>query len=485
MPIVHSFQTPPQVITALNQLRHLPGCLLMESSRLLEAQNGKSLGRYSFLMADPVERFRCDDVSSVPQELAKIDAAVEEFAANRIADLPPMQGGVAGLFSYDLNRAFEQIPAPAIDEFKTPLLSAGCYDVVLAWDHKTDSAWLISHGLHNDAADRRDYFLDLLNAAPVTPAASHLGNALDRESLAQQYEVAGPEGLTSNFSREQYLDAIAKSIDYINAGDIFQVNFAQRLLVEANCDSVELYRRLRACNPAPFGGYYDFGGCGFEAGQLISASPERLVSVREGLVETRPIKGTRVRTGRPMVDLHHQEKLLSSEKDRAENTMIVDLMRNDLSRICTDDSVKVTQLCQIENYQSVMHLVSAVEGQLKCGRTSASSDRCRPSELLSAVFPGGSITGAPKVRAMEIIAELEPTARGAYCGSLGYFGFDGSVDLNILIRTVTASRGWWQIPVGGGIVTQSKPASEYKETWTKAAGLLSACWGHAAKVEPR
>lgn len=168
-----------------------------------------------------------------------------------------------------------------------------------------------------------------------------------------------------------------------------------------------------------------------------------------------------------MVDINASRKLEASEKDRAENTMIVDLMRNDLSRICTDDSVRVTQLCEIENYQSVMHLVSAIEGQLKDGR-------CLPSELLRAIFPGGSITGAPKVRAMEIIAEFEPDARGAYCGSLGYFSSSGSADLNILIRTITASKGWWQIPVGGGIVSQSIPRLEYEETWTKAAGMLSA-----------
>ena len=371
-----------------------------------------------------------------------------------------MQGGIAGLFSYDLNRAFEAVDAPNCDEFETPLIALGLYDVVLAWDHELDRAWLISNGWKSNADDRMAFFLERLKKPLV-----QLEHAPQKNSTLQidgQFAVPGPAGLASNFSKEGYIDAVSKSIDYIYAGDIFQVNIAQRLLLQANCDSVELYERLRTRNPAPFAAYFDYGD-----GQVVSASPERLISVRDGIVETRPIKGTRSRTGRPMVDIQASEKLSASEKDRAENTMIVDLMRNDLSRICLDDSVTVTQLCEIEVYQSVMHLVSAVEGKLH-------AESNKPSEILKAVFPGGSITGAPKVRAMEIIAELEPSARGAYCGSLGYFAANGSADLNILIRSITASKGHWQIPVGGGIVSQSRPESEYDETWTKAAGMLSA-----------
>ena len=253
---------------------------------------------------------------------------------------------------------------------------------------------------------------------------------------------------------------------------MFQINLAQQLRLPSNCSSQELFLRLCECNPAPFSGYFDFEVPGFERTQIVSASPERLVSVRDRVVETRPIKGTRPRTGQPMVDIHAREELLSSVKDIAENTMIVDLMRNDLSRVCDDDSVVVGQLCQLEEYASVLHLVSSVEGKLR--------QDCDLADLIAAVFPGGSITGAPKVRAMEIIAQLEPEVRGAYCGSMGYLGFDGAADLNILIRTVTAQQGWWQIPVGGGIVSQSSPESEYEETWTKAAGML-----RAASMKPR
>ncbi len=411
-------------------------------------------------MADPVESIRCESVDDAREALAEVDKLLLQYSTATIDGLPPMQGGVAGMFSYDLNRAFENIAAPATDEFETPLIAVGLYDVVLAWDHENEKAWLISQGWGRDAGQRTQFFLNLLQRDEFD--ADDECSPDEPEQIESQHEVPGPKGLTSNFSREDYLAAVDKAIEYIYAGDIFQVNVAQRLLQKAECSSVELYKRLRHCNPAPFGGYFDFGG-----GQLVSASPERLVSVRNGLVETRPIKGTRSRTGQPIVDINASRKLEASEKDRAENTMIVDLMRNDLSRICTDDSVKVTQFCEIENYQSVMHLVSAIEARLK-------NDRCSVTELMRAIFPGGSITGAPKVRAMEIIAELEPNARGAYCGSLGYFGADGSVDLNILIRTITAAKGWWQIPVGGGIVSQSVSKSEYDETWTKAAGMLSA-----------
>ncbi len=208
-------------------------------------------------------------------------------------------------------------------------------------------------------------------------------------------------------------------------------------------------------------GYFDWG-----AGQIVSASPERFVAVRDRQVETRPIKGTRPRFQRAEADLFTGDELQASAKDHSENVMIVDLLRNDLSRVCLPESVQVTQLCGLETYEYVQHLVSVVQGELAAGKTAI--------DLICASFPGGSITGAPKVRAMEIISELEGTARGAYCGSLGFIGFDGNLDLSILIRTITCTRGWWQFPVGGGIVAASDPQTEYEETWHKANGLLRA-----------
>ena len=403
----------------------------------------------------------------------------------RLPDLPPFQGGAAGLLSYDLGRSFESVPPPAVDEFHVPAVAMGFYDVVVAFDHVAGRAWIISQGLPEiEPSRRRRRAVERLaqlrgwigggctecwdgsctcwgGSCTATPGAAVQLPPQRMHQLAPQYPVAGVSGVTSNFSKQGYLDAVQRVIDYIYAGDVFQVNISQRLLAPARDDSVSLYRRLRRCNPAPMAGYFDLGQF-----QILSASPERFVRVDNGQVETRPIKGTRPRSGDPAVDRAAEAELLKSEKDLAENVMIVDLLRNDLSRVCTAQSIHVSQLCAVEACQYVLHLVSAV-----CGRLRA---ECSPLDLIRAAFPGGSITGAPKVRAMEIIAELEPTARGAYCGALGYLGFDGSADLNILIRTITAGRGWWQFPVGGGVVAQSFPEQEYEETWHKAEGLLRA-----------
>ena len=465
------------VETALQRLSSLPGCLLLESAKPEGASQPKTLGRYSFAMADPFESVVVPVGGQQP--LAKIESLLKKYSAEPIAGLPPMQGGVAGMFGYDLNRSFEKVGSAEHDEFELPAMVVGAYDVVIAWDHFENKTWLISQGFPETnpaarkkrAAQRADFFEGLLlGDEPVVPSSKSPAPSqeLTASCLAPQFSCGHPvlDKLTSDFSAEDYVAAVQKCIDYIVAGDVFQINLSQRLMHPATTDSVTLYQRLRACNPAPFSCYFDMAGISKTDAQIISASPERLVSVRERTVETRPIKGTRPRTGQPMVDLREQERLVASQKDRAENVMIVDLMRNDLASVCQDDSICVTQLCQPEAYQSVLHLVSAVEGKLR-----PESSLC---DLLAAIFPGGSITGAPKIRAMEIIAELEPTSRGAYCGSVGYLGFDGSADLNILIRTITASKGWWQVPVGGGVVVQSDPDAEYKETWTKAASMLQA-----------
>jgi para-aminobenzoate synthetase component 1 len=271
----------------------------------------------------------------------------------------------------------------------------------------------------------------------------------------------GHRGVSSNFDRPGYLAAVRRAVEYIHAGDCFQVNLSQRLLCGATEPPLDLYARLRERNPAPFAGYFDLGDF-----VVLSASPERFLRIEDGLVQTRPIKGTRPRGATPEEDENRRAELLRSAKDRAENVMIVDLLRNDLGRVCAYGSVEVTALCQLETYRTVHHLVSEVRGRLRPGLGAV--------DLLRAAFPGGSVTGAPKVRAMEIIAELEPTARGPYCGALGYVGFDGAMDTNILIRTITAGKGWLQFPVGGGVVADSDPEAEYAETLHKAEGMLRA-----------
>jgi para-aminobenzoate synthetase component 1 len=460
VPLVKELSPAPDVEAAFLRLSRQPHCLFLDS-----ALRHPSLGRYSFLAADPWRWHTiAAEESCDPFDALKLPA---EATTQAVAGLPPFQGGIAGLLSYDFNCQLERIPPPQHDEFGLPILAVGWYDTVLAFDHAQHRAWIISQGLpetepglRRQRAQSRLEQLDRWLAEPLKAEQRSLkANALSRENLAPQFAVPGPPGLTSNFSADGYREAVQKCIDYIYAGDIFQVNFAQRLLYPAADDSASLYLRLRNRNPATFAAYLDLGHA-----QIVSASPERFLSIRDGMVEARPIKGTRRRSHWPEADLFTGDELLESEKDRAENVMIVDLLRNDLSQVCDANSVRVTQLCGLESYQFVQHLVSVVQGRLSPGKT--------PLDAIRAAFPGGSIVGAPKVRAMEIIAELEPTARGAYCGSLGYIGFDGAMDFNILIRTITAAGGWWQIPVGGGIVAQSNPSHEYEETWHKAEGML-------------
>jgi len=465
LPIVEELHPAPDAEAAFLAFSRHAHCLFLDS-----ALRDDHVGRYSFLTADPYTFLTVAADGS--DGLTKLSEHLPLGPPSR-KDLPPWQGGAAGLFSYDLGRSLERIAAPQFDEFKVPAMAFGLYDTVVSFDHQQGRAWIVSQGFpEQDMQARRERahhrvntFRTWLNTPPVDNAPRPSSpdeeaiTRVSRDELARQFPVGDMDGLTSNFSADHYRRMIRRGVEYIEEGDVFQVNLAQRLLHPANDDSVSLYRRLRRRNPATFAGYFDLGDW-----QIVSASPERLVQLRAGQVEARPIKGTRQRIAQPEADLFAADDLRQSEKDRAENIMIVDLLRNDLARVCTPDSVQVTQLCGLESYAFVQHLVSVVRGRLADGRDAL--------DLIRATFPGGSITGAPKVRAMEIIAELEKTARGPYCGSLGYIGFDGTLDLSILIRTITAGRGWWQMPVGGGIVAQSDPQLEYEETWHKARGLL-------------
>jgi para-aminobenzoate synthetase component 1 len=464
LPLVELLPESLSAVDAFRRLARIPHVIFFDS-----AAADPRLGRYSFISADP---FRWAERSVADGDaLSTIEELLAGYSTTTRSDLPPFQGGVAGLLGYELGRTLEPVPAARHDDLATPVLAVGAYDVVLAFDHIERRAWIISQGFPKldpaarraRAAARLAQFRQLLAAplpacglAPVQDPALRLSIKL----LAPQFDV-GHAGVTSNLSAEDYRRMITRGVEYVHAGDVFQVNLAQRLLAPAETNSVDLYLRLRERNPAPYAGYLDIGPW-----QIASASPECFLTVRDRQVETRPIKGTRGRSHRPEADLFAGDDLRASEKDRAENVMIVDLMRNDLSRVCRADSVHVAQLCRLETYAFVQHLVSVVRGELR--------PECTPIDLLRASFPGGSVTGAPKVRAMQIIAELEPTARGPYCGSLAWLGFDGQMDASILIRTITAGRGWWQLPVGGGIVADSDPDDEYRETWHKARGLLQA-----------
>jgi para-aminobenzoate synthetase component 1 len=461
VPLVEELAPAPDPWDAAGRLADWPHLLFLDS-----AATDSPFGGYSFITADPFAWLTSRGREDNP--FPRLAEGLARWRTETIAGLPPFQGGAAGLFGYDLCHHIERLPRPRFDEFALPDLAVGFYDWALAFDHRENRAWLISTGLpeaqprrrRDRAARRLGAVRRRLRAAPaeVRPPADP---PLPASSLCRQYPLPLLSRLTSNFDRDGYLGAVRRAIEYVHAGDCFQVNVAQRLLHPATLGPTELYGRLRARNAAPFAGLFDLGGA-----VVASASPERFLRVAGGEVETRPIKGTRPRGATPEEDRARADQLLASAKDRAENIMIVDLMRNDLGRVCRYGTVRVPAVCRLESYRYVHHLVSEVRGRLRPGLGAV--------DLLKAAFPGGSVTGAPKVRAMEIIAELEPTARGPYCGALGYVGFDGTADTNILIRTFTMARGWVQFPVGGGIVADSDPRREYEETLHKAEGLVRA-----------
>jgi para-aminobenzoate synthetase component 1 len=447
LPLVEELIPAPEPWEVARRLAHLPHLLFLDS-----ADRDPPFARYSYVAAAPREWIQIDSTTHA-DPLGMLARRIASEPAPTIAGVPPFQGGLAGLFGYGLCHTLERIPWPRVDEFHTPDLAVGVYDWVISFDHHLGRAWLVSH----TGAVRE--IRDLLSRPPQTPVIAPSHHSI---IPSFQHPLPGFRGVTSNFDRSGFEVAVRRAVEYIRAGDCFQVNLSQRLLTPLTMPPLELYSRLRERNPAPFAGYFDLGDFA-----IASASPERFLSLSStGDVETRPIKGTRPRGRTPAEDDAHRHDLLASPKDRAENVMIVDLMRNDLGRVCEYGSVRVAQVCQLETYRTVHHLVSEIVGKLRSKMTAV--------DLLRAAFPGGSVTGAPKVRAMEIIAELEPTARGPYCGSLGYIGFDGVMDTNILIRTFTLGRGWAQFPVGGGIVADSNPAAEYEETLHKAAGLLRA-----------
>lgn len=433
--------------------------------------------RYSFLTADPLAICRIDDVSVGDRPFQTI-RSWQTRMPSMPNDAPPFCGGVGGLMSYEIGQAFEVLPRPANDHFQTPVLLAGLYDWALVWDHLVDqlTVWVLNiseaeASLQPNAQlqERRDWILERLPSEGKRSKVDSLVTQVPLEHSLQETEpglVSGDEvsqvevDWESVFKPTEYLEAVQRVIDYIGAGDIFQANLSQQLTGDWSGSAVDLFAGVRALNPAPFCGLLtapDFS--------VVSASPERFLRVDSaGRVESRPIKGTRRRQLSPVADLLVGEELKSSIKDRAENVMIVDLLRNDISRVCEVGSVKVTGVCELEVFETVQHLVSTVVGQLRAD--------CDVWDLCSASLPGGSITGAPKIRAMEIIAELEPVVRGAYCGNLFYCGPDGDFDSSILIRTFTLKDGRVQFPVGGGVVSDSNPADEYQETLHKASGML-------------
>jgi para-aminobenzoate synthetase component 1 len=472
-PLVEELLPAPDPLEACARFQGLPFLLFLDS-----ATDPEQLGRYSFLAADPATAVRSKSLLTqqlvdgswirvAADPLAHLRALLAPHATEPRTDLPPFQGGAAGYVGYDWGMMLERVPRPRYDDLAVPDVLLGLYDWVIAWDHAARRAWVISTGMpdrgaagERRAAERLSFVRKRL-AGKATERRNG-GMGMRPQASAPSYGVPDAPGVRSNFTHAGYLDAVGQVIDYVFAGDIFQANLSQRLEAPLVGTPLELYRRLRRRNPAPFSAYLDFGDL-----VIASSSPERFLRVQPGgQVETRPIKGTRPRGLGPEHDAALARALVESDKDRAENVMIVDLLRNDLSRVCRAGTVRVPELFAVEHYATVHHLVSTIVGEL--------APEHDPLDLLRAAFPGGSITGAPKVRAMQIIAELEPTQRAVYCGSIGYLSRTGALDASIVIRTCLVLGRAVYAQVGGGIVADSDPEQEYRETLDKARGLIAA-----------
>lgn len=460
-------------------------------SFLLESALGSDrLGRYSWVGLDPFlvleskngivkicsenseKIFNCNPFDIMAQILEGYKMPSHETPV-------PFWGGAVGFFSYDLGRQIEVLPDTAEDDLDTPDLLLGFYDAVIAIAHRTGQVYICSTGLPLTgeegwarAQSRAQALNRILTSYPYS-LKEHNNISQERgtpftvrgatNTMAEMNGVSFAS-IHSHFEKDSYCLAVQQAREYIAAGDIFQVNLSQRLTAEINIPSWELYNRLRRINPAPFASFLNYPGL-----NVVGASPERFLSLSGRRVETRPIKGTRPRGRDEASDLAMREELWNSSKDRAELTMIIDLERNDLGRVCEIGTVRVPELFCLEEYPTVFHLVSTVVGELAPGRNVV--------DLLRAAFPGGSITGAPKIRAMEIIDELEPVRRGIYTGSIGWIGYHGDIDLNIVIRTFVIKDGNAHVQVGGAVTADSIPEKEYEETLDKARALIKALMG--------
>ncbi|WP_243137277.1 aminodeoxychorismate synthase component I [Desulfofundulus thermobenzoicus] len=531
LPLMEKISLPANVPALFERLAARPYSFLLDSGLIMPG-----LGRYSLMGANPFlvlysrgERLWLEREGKITLDcghpLDKLKKVLARYRLHPENCHLPFCGGAVGYFSYDLGRVLEKLPSLATDDLQTPDLCLGFYDVVTVVDRVTGEVWVVSTGFPETdpaAAGRRarerleemhtilagkpepqaeDHYLCTGEQKPAfktaTPPAGTTGFltgtteskghnagglpvAAPREaiqlSLSPVNDRAASRGsglpterrggagsqtpfLHAHFDEDGYCRAVQRAKDYIAAGDIYVINLSQRFSLPRLVEPWPLYRQLRAINPAPMAAYLNFGPF-----QVVCCSMERFLKVTGRRVETRPIKGTRPRGKDPASDARFREELWHSEKDRAELVMIVDMERNDLGRVCRTGSVQVPQLYRLEEYATVFHLVSTVVGELAPDKDVV--------DLLAAAFPGGSISGAPKIRAMEIIEELEPVRRGIYTGSIGYIGFNGNADLNIVIRTLIFKDGHIYFQAGGGITIDSDPCMEYMETLDKARALV-------------
>ncbi|KIR03266.1 Para-aminobenzoate synthase, aminase component [Lachnospiraceae bacterium TWA4] len=420
----------------------------------LDSSLQNDYGRYSII---GLHSYHCiqNDYGKVTINGRKTDENFESYLDNYLRKNKiqnptnlPIIGGAIGYFTYDYGRE-KEVGTRHEDEEKLPYSILNFYDNFIIEDHKEHKLYLTACGQLKDACDS---ILELENLVK-----SVIQNPPDLSYKKTEYPVE----VTANFEKQEYMDTVERMRQYIIEGDIYIANMTQKLTIKSDKDPYEAFLKSRAINPAPFGGYFDYGDF-----QIVCASPERFLFVNDGKVETRPIKGTRKRGETPKEDAALKQELKDSGKDQSELLMIVDLERNDLNHVCETGSVKVTELFEVETYATVFHLVSTVTGFLPINKTFV--------DLLLSTFPGGSITGAPKIRAMQIIDKLEHSSRNLYTGSIGYIGLDGNCDLNIVIRTAVHKDGKYYLGVGGGITYESELEFEYEETLQKAKAVVEA-----------
>ena len=483
-PLVEEVFTPLTAPELFELIKDNPYSFFLDSG-----MDPQRLGRYSFLGSEPFLAMssRGSEITLVHGRERKVqhgnpfDAIGKLLEIYKLDHCPapvPFLGGAVGYFSYDLCHFIERLPSTAIDDLKLPESYFAFYDAIMAFDHLKGKTYLVATGfpeLEEGQRLRRARMRLEEMKGWFCPSHSVIASEAKQYCNRDCFVTTAPRNdrqnkeimLKSNFIPEEYIKAVNRVREYIVAGDVFQVNLSQRFEADLEIPPYELYKRLRTVNPAPFASYLNFQGV-----TLVSTSPERFLKVQGDLVETRPIKGTRPRGRDTVEDERLAQELTHSAKDRAENVMIVDLERNDLGRVCHYGTVKVTELAILETFPTVFHLTSTVVGRLRRGKSNI--------DLLKATFPGGSITGAPKVRAMEIIDELEPTKRSVYTGSIGYLSFNGDMDINIVIRTFLIKEGKAYFQVGGGIIYDSDSEAEYMETLDKANALIQ-----ALKLAPR
>ena len=453
VPIYIDLGTTPNLLSISENFRELPYFALIDNS----AEDTDS--RYSYMTASPFLVLRFSDGQTTVETQGKttriianpfetLRSYLAKYRTSPLETLPPFQGGAVGYLAYELGNELETIGKRSQNDHGLPEIYLGFYDWVISRDSITGSTWAVATAFPESSVDKAEDRLQWIDR--ILSKKPQQSSPINKKPS----KIMG-----STFSHEKYIHAVKKVKTYINEGDIYQVNLSQRFESTLNDEPWNLYRNLRESSPAPYASFLEYPEV-----SILSASPELYINTKMDTVSSKPIKGTRLRGNSKSEDRSLSEELRMSEKDRAENIMIVDVSRNDLGRICVPGTIKVPSMFEVEIHPTVLHLVSTVTGNLIPNIDSI--------EVIKAVFPGASITGAPKIRAMQIIDSLEPVQRSIYCGGIGYIGFDDTIRFSMAIRIMIVRNNRVFIPVGGGIVYDSDPESEYQETLHKASGAF-------------